>query len=126
VGPLDSPTTGGRGIVTELAAILEPTRLRHLGVRFLLRQTVLFRTLYVFFIIHHANRQVAHIHVTPCPIAAWTAQQIVECCAWDRGLPRFLIHDRDSTFGTSFGQGVRNLGRTPFRSPRANAIAEPG
>ena len=35
---------------------------------------------------------------------------------------------RDSCYGTSFDRRVRNLGitqaRTPFRSPRANAIAE--
>jgi Integrase core domain len=55
------------------------------------------------------------------------AQQIVECCAWDRK-PRFLVHDRDSCYAASFDRRVRNLGinqaRTPFRSPRANAIAE--
>jgi transposase InsO family protein len=91
-------------------------------------QTILFRTLYVFFVIHHANRQVVHIHVTPSPTAAWTTQQVVECCAWDRRPPPFLIHDRDRIYGASFDRRVRNLGiaqvRTPFRSPRANAIAE--
>jgi transposase InsO family protein len=39
-----------------------------------------------------------------------------------------LIHDRDSRYGMSFDRRVRHLGirqvRTPFRSPRANAIAE--
>jgi Integrase core domain len=42
--------------------------------------------------------------------------------------PRFLIHDRDSRYGASFDRRVRGLGirhvRTPFRSPRANAVAE--
>jgi hypothetical protein len=55
-------------------------------------------------------------------------QQIAERCGWDRVPPRFLVHDRDACFGTSFDRRVRNLGiaqaRTPFRSPRANAIAE--
>jgi len=82
----------------------------------------------VFFVIHHASRQVLHVHVTPHPTAEWAAQQIVECCGWDRVPPRFLVHDRDACYGTSFDQRVRNLGiaqaRTPFRSPRANAIAE--
>ena len=91
-------------------------------------QTLLFRTLYVFFVIHHASRQVLHIQVTPYPTAEWTGQQIVECCGWDRAPPRFLIHDRDSIYGAVFDRRVRNLGisqtRTPFRSPRANAIAE--
>jgi transposase InsO family protein len=87
-----------------------------------------FRTLYVFFVIHHASRQVLHVHVTAHPIAAWTAQQIVECCGWDCQPPRFLVHDRDSCYTASFDRRVRNIGitqaRTPFRSPRANAIAE--
>ena len=60
--------------------------------------------------------------------ADWAAQQIVECCAWDRAPPRFLIHDGDCRYGASFDRRVRGLGirqiRTPFRSPRANAVAE--
>lgn len=56
------------------------------------------------------------------------AQQIVEACGWDREPPRFLIHDRDCRFGAIFDRRLRKLGitqiRTPFRSPRANAIAE--
>ena len=91
-------------------------------------RTITFRLLYVFFVINHASRQVLHVHVTPHPTASWTAQQIVECCAWERVLARFLVHDRDSCYGTPFDRRVRNIGiaqlRTPFRSPRANAIAE--
>ena len=91
-------------------------------------RTITFRTLYVFFVINHASRQVVHVHVTEHPTASWTAQQIVECCAWDPVPARFLVHDRDSCYGTTFDRRVRHLGiaqvRTPFRSPRANAIAE--
>jgi transposase InsO family protein len=69
-----------------------------------------------------------HVAVTRHPTADWAAQQIVECCAWDRAPPRFLIHDRDSRYGANFDRRVRGLGirqvRTPFRSPRANAVAE--
>ena len=87
-----------------------------------------FRTLYVFFVIHHASRQVLHVHVTPQPTGEWAAQQIVECCSWDCNPPRFLVHDRDSCYGTPFDRRAHKLGivhvRTPFRSPRANAIAE--
>jgi len=91
-------------------------------------RTITFRTLYVFFVIHHASRQVLHVLVTPHPTASWAAQQIVECCAWDPVPARFLVHDRDSCYGATFDRRVRNIGiaqiRTPFRSPRANAIAE--
>ena len=61
--------------------------------------TILFQTLYVFFVIRLANREVLHVEVTRHPTAEWAAQQIVECCAWDRRPPRFLIHDRDSRYG---------------------------
>jgi transposase InsO family protein len=56
------------------------------------------------------------------------AQQVVECCAWDRLPPRFLIHDRHSRYGAAFDRRLRHLGieqvRTPFKAPRANAISE--
>ena len=90
--------------------------------------TVLFQTLHVFFVIRLANREIFHVAVTRHPTAEWAAQQIVECCAWDRAPPRFLIHDRDSRYGANFDRRVRGLGirqvRTPFRSPQANAVAE--
>jgi putative transposase len=91
-------------------------------------QTILFEALYVFFVIRHANREILHVGVTRCPTAEWAAQQIVECCAWDQWPPRFLIHDRDSRYGMTFDNRLRRLGikqiRTPYRSPRANAVAE--
>src|SRR5918996_901181 len=91
-------------------------------------QTILFRTVYVFFIIHHASREVVHVRTTCHPTSEWTARQAVEACGWDREPPRFLIHDRDSRYGTAFDLRLEALGirsvRTPFRSPQANAIAE--
>src|SRR5215467_2053204 len=65
-------------------------------------RTITFRLLYVFFVIEHASRQVLHVHVTPNPTASWAAQQMVECCAWDRKLSRFLVHDRDGCYGATF------------------------
>jgi transposase InsO family protein len=68
------------------------------------------------------------VQVTRRPTAEWVAQRIVECCCWDREPPRFLIHDRDSRYGGVFDRRLHHLDitqlRTPFRSPRANAIAE--
>ena len=69
--------------------------------------TVLFQTLHVFFVIRLANREIFHVAVTRYPTADWAAQQIVECCAWDRAPPRFLIHDRDSRYGANFDRRVR-------------------
>ena len=91
-------------------------------------QTIFFKTLYVFFVIDHASREVLHIRSTRHPTADWIARQIVECCGWDRAVPRFLVHDRDSRYGATFDRRLANLGitqiRTPFRSPQANAVAE--
>jgi transposase InsO family protein len=90
--------------------------------------TVLFETLHVFFVIRLADREILRVEVTRHPTADWVALQIVECCAWDRAPPRFLVRNRDSRYGASFDRRVRGLGirqvRTPFRSPRANAVAE--
>lgn len=58
-------------------------------------RTIWFQTFYVFFAIRHANREVLHVQVTRHPTEEWVAQQVVECCGWDRDPPRFLIHDRD-------------------------------
>jgi transposase InsO family protein len=95
---------------------------------FFCARTILFQTLHVFFVVRHANREILHLAITPFPTAEWVAQQIVECCAWDRLPPRFLIHDRDSRYGATFDRRLRGLGirqvRTPFRAPRTNAISE--
>lgn len=91
-------------------------------------QTIFFQTIHVFFIVHHASREVVHVQTTRHPTSEWTGRQIVEACGWDREPPRFLIHDRDSRYGTIFYRRIHSLGiasiRTPFRSPQANAIAE--
>jgi transposase InsO family protein len=102
---------------------------RHLwACDFFCVQTITFQTLYVFFVVRHANREILHAQVTRHPTAEWTAQQVIECCGWDREPPRLLIRDRDSRYGKMFDRRLNNLGitqiRTPFRSPRANAIAE--
>ena len=91
-------------------------------------QTLLYRTLYVFFVIHHVRREIVHVHITTHPTAEWTGRQIFEACGWEREPPRYLIHDRDNRYGTNFMKRLQALGiipvRTPFRSPKANAIAE--
>ena len=95
---------------------------------FLCVQTIFFKTLYVFFVIHHASREVLHAGVTRHPTAEWVGRQMLECCGWDRKPPRFLIRDRDSRYGTAFDRRLRSLGiipiRAPFRSPQAKSIAE--
>lgn len=91
-------------------------------------QTIWFRTLYVYFVIHHETREIIHARVTAHPTADWLAQQMAQACDVDREQPRYLIHDRDGSYGSAFNRRVQSLGitqiRTPVKSPRANAIAE--
>ena len=69
-------------------------------------QTIWFRTLYVFFVIHHGTRELIHARVTAHPNSVWLAQQIVEACGISKESPRYLIHDRDGCFGASFNRRV--------------------
>ena len=89
--------------------------------------TVTFRTLYVLFFIAHDRRELVHIRVTAHPTAAWVWRQLIEAMAWGRE-PKYLLRDRDAVYGRDFpkraeAQGIRTV-LTPFRAPRANAIAE--
>src|SRR5450759_2311226 len=90
-------------------------------------QTVGYRIGYVLFFITHDRRELVHFKVTSNPTVAWIWQQVVEATPWGRR-PDYLIHDRAAVYGRDFGARLSKLGitsvRTPFRAPRANAIAE--
>ena len=60
--------------------------------------TVTFRVLYVFIVLRHDRRQVVHFNVTTNPHAEWAAQQIINAFPYEEA-PRFLIRDRDGTYG---------------------------
>jgi transposase InsO family protein len=89
--------------------------------------TATFRMLYVLVVMEHGSRRVLHCNVTAHPTAQWTLQQLREAIPSDHAY-RFLIHDRDSIFSPDLDASIRNLGlkvlRTPYRSPRANALCE--
>jgi len=98
-----------------------------LAIDFAVVPTVTFGIVYVFFVLSLERRRVLHFNVTRHPTAAWTAQQVVEACAFD--LPgRFLIRDNDKIYGAYFQNRVDGLGleqkRTAFRSPWQNGFAE--
>ena len=86
-----------------------------------------FRSLFAFFIIDLHSRRVIHVGVTRSPTDAWTAQQLREATPFGQS-PKYLIRDRDSKFGSNFERvavtsGIKIL-KTPYRTPRANAICE--
>ena len=98
-----------------------------LACDFFVTVTATFRMLYVFVVIEHGTRRLAHVNVTTHPSAAWTLQQLREVIA-DADDCNYLIHDRDSIFARHLDDSIRALGlavlRSPFSSPKANAICE--
>ncbi len=97
------------------------------AVDFFVGPTVTFRLLFVFVVLGHERRRVIHFNVTAHPTAEWTAQQITEAFPWDTS-PRFLLRDRDKTYGGTFRDRARAMGITEVptapRSPWQNPYAE--
>ena len=89
--------------------------------------TLTFRTLFVCFFITHDRRELVHVRVTAHPTAAWIWRQLIEATAW-RHQPKDVARNRDAVYGRDFATKARAMGietlLTPFRSPRANAVAE--
>ena len=91
--------------------------------------TVTFNVLFVFVVLAHDRRRVVHFNVTESPGARWTAQKIVEAFPWDTA-PRFLLRDRDSTYGYEFTSRVDHMGikqvktapRSPWQSPYVERV----
>src|SRR5260370_42576917 len=74
--------------------------------------TLTFGVLYCFFIIEHGRRRILHFNVTRHPTAGWTIQQLREAFPY-QSLPRFLIFDRDATYGLEGPLPVRSLALPP-------------
>ena len=98
-----------------------------LACDFFVAVTATFRMLYVLVVIEHGTRRLAHVNVTTHPSAAWTLQQLREVIA-DGDAHKYLLHDRDSIFAKHLDDSIRAMGlgvlRSPFLSPKANAICE--
>jgi len=94
---------------------------------FFVAVTATFRVLYVFVVIEHGRRRLAHVNVTANPTAEWTLQQVREVVG-DRHTHRYLTHDRDRIFAKHLDDSIRALGlrvlKSPVASPKANAICE--
>ena len=97
-----------------------------LACDFFIAVTATFRMLYVFVVIEHSTRRLAHINVTANPTADWTLQQL-RAVVGNGGGHRYLIHDRDKIFAKHLDDSIRALGievlRSPIASPKANAYA---
>ena len=89
--------------------------------------TIQLRVLFVFLVLEHQRRKVLHFGVTEHPSAEWAGQQVVEALA-EQGTWRYLVRDRDATYGNEFRCRVQSLGVKEVisapRSPWQNAFAE--
>ncbi len=90
-------------------SFLENHRTDIAAMDFFIVPTATFRVLYVLLIMSHDRRRIIHFNVTTSPSAHWTARQVVEAFPYETQ-PRFLLHDRDSIFGSSFARRVGSMG----------------
>lgn len=83
--------------------------------------------MFVFIVPHHERRRILHFGVTAHPSLLWASQQIREAFPWDTA-PRYLIRDRDGSYGTAFRSRLQAMGVEEVliapRSPWQNAYAK--
>ena len=97
-----------------------------IAVDFFTVPTVTFRVLFGFVVLAHDRRRVIHFAVTEAPSANWAGQQIVNAFPFETP-PKYLLRDRDGTYGAEFTKRVTALGieekliapRSPWQNPYA-------
>jgi transposase InsO family protein len=86
-----------------------------------------FRLLYVMIILAHDRRKIVRFDVTRYPTAGRLSRQVTEAFPWDTS-PRYLLRDRDGSYGADFCNRVEAMGITEVvtapRSPWQNAYVE--
>ncbi|MGO9452272.1 MAG: integrase core domain-containing protein [Candidatus Binataceae bacterium] len=86
-----------------------------------------FRLLFVMLIPAHDRRKIVRFDVTQHPTAGWLSRQLTEAFPWDTA-PRFLLRDRDASYGAAFSKRVEAMGITEVvtapRSPWQNPYVE--
>jgi transposase InsO family protein len=86
--------------------------------------TIKFRVLFVFLVLAHDRRRVIHFNVTDHPSEQWTTQQLVEAFPLDEA-PRYVLRDRDRTYGSFFRRRIMSMGineviiarQSPWQTP---------
>ena len=78
-------------------------------------------------ILSHTRRRIVRFDVTQHPTSTWLARQVTESFPWDTA-PRYLLRDRDASYGSYFCNRVEAMGVTQVvtapRSPWQNAYVE--
>src|SRR6266516_3352911 len=120
-----APRRGG----TSWSVFLRRQAATMLACDFFTVETLSLRRFYVLFFIELESRRVHLAGCTTNPTGAWVTQQARNLSftgVFER--VRFLIHDRDGKFTTSFDEVFRSEGirvvPTPVCAPKANAYAE--
>jgi transposase InsO family protein len=89
--------------------------------------TATFHLLYALIVLSLDRRRVVYFEVTPNPTQDWLSRQMTEAFPWDTA-PRYLLRDRDKSYGPAFRHRVRAMGITEIitapRSPWQNPYAE--
>ncbi len=67
--------------------------------------SVSFRLLYVMIILAHDRRKIVRFDVTGHPTAGWLSRQVTEAFPRDTA-PRYLLRDRDASYGSEFRRRV--------------------
>ena len=70
--------------------------------------TATFRILYALIVLDHDRRKIIHFGVTDNPTQVWLSQQITEAFPWDTA-PRYLLRDRDASYGPVFRSRVKGM-----------------
>ena len=81
--------------------------------------SVSFRLLYVMILLAHDRRKIVRTAVTEHPTAAWLSRQVTEAFPWDTA-PRYLLRDRDGSYGAYFCNRVQAMGITEVIRRRAH------
>ena len=89
-------------------AFLENHVKQLVSVDFFVVPTVGFKLLFVFLVLAHERRRVIHFNVTEHPTAEWTPTQLAQAFPWNSA-PRYLLRDRDCTYGDAFHRQVADL-----------------
>jgi len=79
--------------------------------------------------LRHDRRRIVHFNVITHSTARWTAQQLIEAYPFDEA-PRYLIRDRDGTYGNHFQDRVRTMNidevlcapRSPWQNPYCERV----
>ena len=70
-------------------------------------------------ILAHDRRKVVRFDVTQHPAAGWLSRQVTEAFPWDTA-PRYLLRDRDASYGSLFSNWMETMGVTEvITAPRS-------